>query len=105
MANSTEDSAAFSREGANWFWETGTLWDVPEGDEPFHQWVDGVHAELRPHVRDNCYVNLSTDNGPEWRRGVWGRLEKYARLERAKADWDPYNLLRFNKNIEPAKAR
>ncbi|WP_416985972.1 FAD-binding oxidoreductase [Streptomyces sp. T028] len=99
-----EDSAAFSREGANWFWETVTLWDTPDQDAGFHAWVDGVHAELKPHVRDNCYVNLSTDNGPEWRRGVWGSAGKYARLERAKADWDPYNLLRFNKNIEPTKA-
>ncbi|WP_416979612.1 FAD-binding oxidoreductase [Streptomyces sp. T028] len=99
-----EDCAAFSREGANWFWEAVTVWDLPEHDEGFRAWVDGVHAELKPHVRANCYVNLSTDNGPEWRRGVWGRPEKYARLERAKADWDPQNLLRFNKNIAPAQA-
>ncbi|MEH0415954.1 BBE domain-containing protein [Streptomyces sp. B21-083] len=47
---------------------------------------------------------MSTDNGADWRRGVWGSPERYARLERAKADWDPQNLLRFNKNIEPVKA-
>ncbi|MFJ8716168.1 BBE domain-containing protein [Streptomyces violaceus] len=52
-------------------------------------------------MRDNCYISLSTDNGPEWRRGVWGSPAKYARLEQAKADWDPCNLLRFNKNIQP----
>ncbi|MDX3640829.1 BBE domain-containing protein [Streptomyces sp. MB09-02B] len=99
-----EDPAAFSREGANWFWETVTLWDTADQDAGFHAWVDGVHAELKPHVRSNCYVNLSTDNGADGRRGVWGSTERYARLERAKADWDAQNLLRFNKNIEPAKA-
>ena len=96
-----EDSMAFSREGAGWFWETVTQWDLPEHDKAFQSWVDGVHAELEPHVRDNCYINLSTDMGPEWRRGVWGSPEKYARLTQAKTTWDPQNLLRFNKNIEP----
>ena len=96
-----EDSTAFSREGTLWFWETATQWDRPEDDKAFHDWADAVHAELKPHALDSCYVNLSTDMGPEWRRGVWGGPEKYARLVRAKTDWDPQNLLRFNKNIEP----
>ncbi|MGW0583000.1 BBE domain-containing protein, partial [Streptomyces sp. NPDC002920] len=96
-----EDSMAFSREGTVWFWEAVTQWDRPEDDKGFHDWVDALYADLRPHARDNCYVNLTTDMGPEWRRGVWGSPEKYARLVQAKTAWDPQNLLRFNKNIEP----
>ncbi|MFJ8112010.1 hypothetical protein [Streptomyces sp. NPDC096132] len=76
-----EDSAAFCREGAKWFWETVTLEDTPDQDAGFHARVDGVHTELKPHVCDNCCVNPSTDHGPEWRRGVWGSPVKYARLE------------------------
>lgn len=67
-----EDSAAFSREGANWFWETVTLWDTPDEDAGFHAWVDGVHAELKPHVRANCYVNLSTTTAPSGAEGCGG---------------------------------
>ncbi|MCR8945137.1 FAD-dependent oxidoreductase [Streptomyces sp. OUCMDZ-4982] len=99
-----EDSVAFSREGANWFWETVTQWDEPE-DSPVHlAWADTLHTELKPHLRDNCYINLSTDLGPEWRRHAWGSPGKYERLQQAKAEWDPLNLLRFNKNIEPGPA-
>ncbi|MFK0113003.1 FAD-binding oxidoreductase [Streptomyces sp. NPDC091217] len=98
-----EDSMAFSRKGANWFCGTVTQWDLPEDDERFMRWVDTVQADLKPYARDNCYINLSADMGPEWRRGLWGSPEKYARLQRAKATWDPQNLLRFNKNIEPLR--
>jgi hypothetical protein len=97
-----ENETAFSREGANWLWEIVTEWDRPEDDSTFHTWVDGARRSIGQHLRSNCYVNLSTDNGPAWRRGVWGSPQKYARLVQAKTTWDPHNLLRFNKNIEPA---
>jgi hypothetical protein len=97
-----EESAAFSREGASWLWEIVTEWDQPADDKVFHDWVDGARADIKPHLRSNCYVNLSTDHGPAWRRGVWGSPDKYTRLVRAKTTWDPHNLLRFNKNIKPS---
>ncbi|KND26158.1 BBE domain-containing protein [Streptomyces acidiscabies] len=50
----------------------------------------------------NAYTNLTQDQSAEWRRGVWGGEAKYRRLRELKAEWDPRNLLRFNKNIEPA---
>lgn len=98
-----EDSAAFSREGAGWFWEAVAQWDRGEDDAVYEGWVDGLYADLKPLARANCYINLSNDNGAEWRRGVWGSAEKYARLGRVKGEWDPENLLRFNKNILPVR--
>lgn len=62
----------FSREGAPWFWEIVTEWDHPEDDRTFHGWLDSARADIRPHLRSNAYVNPSTDDGPAWRRGVWG---------------------------------
>jgi hypothetical protein len=97
-----EKSTAFSREGANWFWEVVTQCDRPSDDDTFYGWVEALRAEIKPHLRNNGYVNLSVDQGPEWRRSLWGSPDKYARLVRAKTTWDPHNLLRFNKNIEPA---
>ncbi|WP_331772887.1 FAD-binding oxidoreductase (plasmid) [Embleya sp. NBC_00888] len=96
-----EDSAAFSREGASWMWEVITEWDSPADDDTFHGWLDNARAELMPHLRGNCYINLSTDSGPEWRRSAWGGEERYSRLVEVKTAWDPQNLLRFNKNIPP----
>jgi hypothetical protein len=99
-----EDSCAFSREGATWFWEVATQWDEPVDDTKFMAWADGLDADLRPAFRDNCYINLTTDLGPEWRRGAWGSPEKYRRLLDAKLRWDPKNMLRHNKNIDPSVA-
>ncbi|WP_405539345.1 FAD-binding oxidoreductase [Streptomyces sp. NBC_00075] len=97
-----ESSAAFSREGANWLCEAVAVWDDPADDQVLRDWVDALNTDMRPHMRDNTYINLTRDQGPEWRRKVWGSAEKYDRLVRAKNTWDPHNLLRFNKNIAPA---
>ncbi|WP_416979697.1 FAD-binding oxidoreductase [Streptomyces sp. T028] len=99
-----EDSVAFSREGAGWFWETLGQWDGEENDAAYVAWVDGVRTAMRPHLRANGYVNLSVDQGPKWLRGLYGSPAKFARLAEAKTAWDPGNMLRFNKNIAPAKA-
>jgi FAD/FMN-containing dehydrogenase len=97
-----EDSVAFSREGAKVFWECVGQWDGPERDATFTAWVDGVAEALAPNMRANGYVNLTTDRGPAWLRGLYGSERKFERLVAAKTAWDPGNLLRFNKNFEPA---
>lgn len=97
----TESSTAFSREGAGWLWEAVSQWDSPQDDQPFEAWTHALHEDMKPHLRPNGYINLTTDQGPDWRRRVWGEEIKYQRLLEAKAVWDPGNLLRFNKNIPP----
>jgi len=95
-----EDSAAFSREGVDWFWECVSQWDDPASDAQFEAWTIASHDALRPSMRANGYVNLTSDQGPEWLRGVYGSPAKYQRLLEAKEKWDPNNLLRFNKNFK-----
>jgi hypothetical protein len=56
-----EDATAFSREGTTWFWEIVTEWDQPADDATFQDWVEAVRIDIKPHLRSNCYVNLSTD--------------------------------------------
>ncbi|MBR0754352.1 FAD-binding oxidoreductase [Bradyrhizobium jicamae] len=94
-----EDSKAFSREGARFFWEAVSQWDKPEDDGRLAAWADAVADAISPYARKNCYVNLSTDRGPEWIREIYGSEEKFQRLLSAKAKWDPHNILRFNKNF------
>jgi hypothetical protein len=96
-----EDSVAFSREGAKVFWECVGQWDGPDYDAAFTAWVDGVADALATNMRANGYVNLTTDRGPAWLRGLYGAEQKFQRLVAAKTAWDPKNLLRFNKNFEP----
>jgi len=97
----SEDSVAFSREGTSWFWECVSQWDNPANDDAFERWTVETSEALRSHMRANGYVNLTSDQGPEWLRGLYGPPAKYQRLLDAKKAWDPHNLLRFNKNFKP----
>jgi hypothetical protein len=96
-----EDSVAFSREGAQWFWESVAQWDGELHDDVFHAWSDRSMDDLRDDLLANGYVNLTQDLGPEWLKGLYGAPSKYRRLLDAKKKWDPQNLLRFNKNFRP----
>jgi hypothetical protein len=96
-----EDSVAFSREGATWFWESVGQWDGAEHDREYLTWSETSYADLKPHMRANGYVNLTCDLGPQWLQGLYGSQRKYERLIEAKKKWDPHNLLRFNKNFKP----
>jgi FAD/FMN-containing dehydrogenase len=97
-----EDSVAFSRTGAMWLWEAVVQWDDPARDDQFLAFTAEALASVKPHVLSNSYVNLTAHQGEEWLRGLYGSPRKFRRLQALKAEWDPRNLLRFNKNIEPA---
>jgi FAD/FMN-containing dehydrogenase len=97
-----EDSVAFSRTGAKWLWEVLGQWDPPEADAEYDGWVDGVMDALKPFSLRNGYVNLSTDQGPDWLEGLYGSPEKWNRIVELKAKWDPENRLRHNKNVKVA---
>ena len=96
-----EDSVAFSRAGAAWFWESVGQWDGAEHDEEYLAWSNRSYSDLRQNMLANGYVNLTCDLGPEWLKGLYGSDLKYRRLIEAKKKWDPHNLLRFNKNFKP----
>ncbi|MEU0804954.1 FAD-binding oxidoreductase [Streptomyces sp. NPDC005970] len=97
-----EDATAFPRAGAAWTWQAVALWDSPGQDTGYDQWAADTAAALAPHSLPTGYVNLTTDQGEQWRRNLWGSEARFRRLRRAKGAWDPHNLLRFNKNITPA---
>jgi hypothetical protein len=99
-----EDSTAYSRAGAEWLWECLGQWDPPEKDDEYQGWVDGVMNAITPLSLSTGYVNLSTDRGPEWLRGLYGSPEKWDRICALKAEWDPDNRLSHNKNVARAQA-
>ncbi|MFJ8955105.1 FAD-binding oxidoreductase [Streptomyces sp. NPDC102381] len=99
--DTSEDAMAFSREGAAWLWEAVGMWDAPEQDAQYARWATDLDALVRPLSLTNGYTNLTEDLGAQWRRGVHGSEAKFRRLRAVKTAWDPYNLLRFNKNIAP----
>ena len=97
-----EDSVAFSREGATWFWESVCQWVGTEHDQAYKAWSGRTMTDVAAHLRPNGYVNLTMDLGPEWLKGLYGSPHKYQKLLDAKKRWDPQNLLRFNKNFKVA---
>ncbi len=71
-----------------------------EAADPETAWVRSLFRELEPHA-PSVYVNFLGDEGQDRVRVAYGP-EKYDRLARLKARWDPTNFFRLNQNIRPA---
>ena len=87
--------------------------------EPFLRERASGHADERVELRDALAEKLpvgdgeadavvftlvlcSVDQGAEWFKNLYGSEEKWNRLRKLKAQWDPQNLFRHNQNIRPA---
>lgn len=71
----------------------------PEMLEADRAWVREMHSALAPHVVTRAYVNGLDEDSSDI-RAAYGP-EKYDRLARVKAKYDPTNVFRRNANIEP----
>ena len=102
LLDADEDSAAFSRTGAQWLFEVASEWDDRADDAEYAPWVDLTIAEFTAELAANAYTNLTADRGPAWLRGAYGSEEKWKRIVELKRSWDPHNRLSYNKNVTRA---
>lgn len=65
-------------------------------------WVREFWDELRPHASPASYVNFMAEFDNDRVKAAYGP-EKYARLARIKATYDPENIFHRGANIRPAK--
>jgi FAD/FMN-containing dehydrogenase len=74
---------------------------TPELLEADRAWVRAFWDALRPHANGSgSYVNFIADDDDQRVRDSYG--EKYKRLARIKAEYDPDNVFHLNANIKPA---
>jgi FAD/FMN-containing dehydrogenase len=68
--------------------------------EADREWVRSMYSALTPFMATRTYVNAIDEDHSDLRT-TYGN-QKYQRLARVKADYDPDNTFRRNANIEPA---
>jgi hypothetical protein len=78
------------------------MWEPDEPDAAaFREWVRGAWAQLRPFSTGGNYVNFQTaDEGADRVQATYGA--NFDRLVEIKRRYDPGNLFRVNRNIDPA---
>ena len=78
-------------------------WERPENDAATIDWARAAWQDLRPFSTGGNYINfLTADEGPERIAAALGPA--VARLAEIKTRWDPDNVFRTNRNIQPARA-
>jgi hypothetical protein len=75
--------------------------DAPESLPAEREWVRSFWDALQPYALGAGYLNGEAELPDERVRGTFG-AEKYERLARIKAEYDPQNVFRRNANILPA---
>jgi FAD/FMN-containing dehydrogenase len=98
-----EPDTAFSNRGYLLWLNFAMRWDDPADDADYIDRTRAIVAELKPWTGTGVYVNML--NFDETNRVVEAfGAEKYARLGRLKAEYDPGNLFRINYNVPPTPA-
>lgn len=95
-----EHATPYSGRAASYYWITNALWDRQADDARYIDWGRKAAKSLAAISLKGNYVNEQADHGKDVAENAYG-AEKYARLAKLKARFDPNNLFRLNQNIEP----
>ena len=76
-------------------------WEQPDEDDKNVEWARNAWNTMKPFSTGGTYINFLTED--ESYERVKAALGKHIqRLTAIKAKWDPQNVFRTNRNIEPA---
>jgi hypothetical protein len=96
-----DDDGAVGNRGARYIAGFSGTWPPAAPSEPHVTWVRTAWERIRPFSTGGNYVNFQLAEDDTARTAAaYG--SNYQRLQRVKADYDPDNLLRVNRNIPPA---
>jgi FAD/FMN-containing dehydrogenase len=95
-----EAATPYSGRAANYYWIVNAMWDEFSDDSRCIEWGRNSAKSLAAISMKGNYVNEQADFGKDVAFAAYG-AEKYKRLAKLKAHYDPANLFRLNQNIEP----
>jgi len=99
-----EGATAFSNRGYLLWLNFAMRWDDPANDAGYIDRTRKIVTDLKPWTGQGIYVNMLNFDEMDRVVEAFGGPEKYARLGRIKAQYDPENLFRMNYNVTPAPA-
>jgi len=96
-----EDETAFGDRSANYSLIITSEWDDPAETDRNVEWARDFWEAMQPFTRDAVYVNyMDMRDDADRIKAAYG-ADKYERLVGLKNKYDPTNLFRLNKNIQP----
>jgi FAD/FMN-containing dehydrogenase len=101
VARVPEDATPMTNRSVRWITHPFAVWEDPADTDANITWARNFRRDISHYATGGVYLNFIGNEGPERVRAAFGD-EKYARLARVKAEWDPNNVFRGNQNIEPA---
>lgn len=98
-----EAHSAVGNRGARWVLNIAGSWERAGDDRANIDWAREAWNDMKSFSTGGTYLNfLNEDDGAERTRAALGKnLERLAEI---KAKWDPENVFRTNRNIEPVPA-
>ncbi len=96
-----EDDGSMGNRDAGFACVIQSMWppDSTAGDAN-QEWVRNAWRSIKPYSTGGNYINFQTSDETE-DRTVESYRENYRRLETIKANYDPTNFFRVNRNIRP----
>lgn len=96
-----QDDGAVGNRDARYISGFAGTWPPDAPSDPHIEWVRSSWEAIRPYSTGGNYVNFQlADDDDERLMAAYG--ENYERLREVKAEYDPHNFFRVNRNIPPA---
>jgi FAD/FMN-containing dehydrogenase len=101
ISDVAEDATAFANRGYLLWLNFAMSWDDPANDQDYIDRTRKIVGDLKPWTGKGIYINMLNFDEMDRVVEAFGGPEKYARLGRVKAQYDPENFFRMNYNIRP----
>jgi hypothetical protein len=99
-----DDDGAVGNRDSRYITGFAGAWTADDQSGEHVAWVRDAWASIRPFSTGGNYVNFQLAEDDSGRTAeAYGR--NYERLQRIKAEYDPENLFRMNRNIAPLEGR